>query len=68
MLDLIAIRQAVIAKDAAVVPELGDEGGGVGHGTMMPVFGSSTETCNHAVPRSGKKAAPSVVSNFSPAT
>lgn len=31
LLHVIAIRQAVIAQDAAVVPELGDEGGGVGH-------------------------------------
>ena len=31
LLPIVAIRQAVIAQDAAVVPELGDEGCGVGH-------------------------------------
>jgi hypothetical protein len=35
LLDAAAIRQAVIAQDAAVVPELGDEGGGGGHGGFL---------------------------------
>lgn len=30
LLDLVAIRQAVIAQDAAVVPELADKSGGIG--------------------------------------
>ena len=35
LLDVVAIRQTVIAQDAAVVPELLDEGGGVGHKWMV---------------------------------
>jgi hypothetical protein len=31
LLDVIAIGQAVVAEDIAVVPELLDQGGGVGH-------------------------------------
>lgn len=31
LLDVVAIRQAVIPQDAAVVPERLDEGGGCGH-------------------------------------
>ena len=57
-----------VGRVLRVVPELLDEGGGIAHGAMTPVFGSSTSTCNHVVPRSGRKAAISVVSNFRPAT
>ena len=38
LLDVVAIRQAVIASrkcGTSVVPELGDEGGGVGHDNVQ---------------------------------
>ena len=31
LLNVIAIRQAIIAQDGAVVPELGYKGGAIGH-------------------------------------
>ena len=57
-----------VGRVLRVVPELLDEGGGVAHGTMTPVLGSSTTTSTQAVPRNGRKAATSVEINFKPAT
>src|ERR1022692_2712089 len=68
LLHVIAVGQAVIPQDVAVVPELLNKCSRVAHGAIIPVFGSSTTTSTHAVPLNGRNALPSIESNCSPVT